>query len=75
MDRTEPQIDQSVQEVLKKWPRTASVFRELRTACIGCYLARFCTLEEVAATYHLQTQTLLKNLVEAIQIRNQRSEK
>jgi hybrid cluster-associated redox disulfide protein len=68
MDRTEPQFNQSVQEVLKEWPQSASVFTELKTACIGCYLARFCTLKEVAATYDLQAPALLKKLIETIQL-------
>lgn len=75
MDRTEPQLYQSVQEVLNEWPQSADVFTEFKTACIGCYLARFCTLKEVAATYDLQAQTFLRKLMEAIQIRNQRSDK
>jgi hybrid cluster-associated redox disulfide protein len=75
MEQTQPQLGDSVQEVLNKWPRAISVFQSFRTACIGCSFARFCTLEEVVSTYDLSSDSLLEKLKEAIQIPEQRSDK
>jgi hypothetical protein len=67
MDRPRPQLHQSVHQVLNDWPRTAGVFVTLKTACVGCYLARFCTLADVAATYHLSSDTLMEKFEQATQ--------
>jgi hybrid cluster-associated redox disulfide protein len=56
-----------VAEALKRWPQTARVFIEHRTACVGCYLAQFCTLADVAATYRLPPGELLASLEKAAQ--------
>lgn len=74
MDQLQPQLNQSVQEVLNQWPQTASIFQSFKTACVGCYLARFCTLKEVAGSYDLQFEPLLEKLNEVIQNPNQRSD-
>jgi hypothetical protein len=39
-----------------------SVFINHRTACVGCYLARFCTLRDVAKTYELSLEPFLDEL-------------
>jgi hybrid cluster-associated redox disulfide protein len=52
----------TVNELLAAHPQTAMVFLALRTSCVGCYLARFCTLEDVARTYELTVQDLLERL-------------
>ncbi len=68
MDRPKPQLHQSVDELLNTWPETASVFLGLKTTCVGCYLARFCTLADVAATYDLTTDYLIEKMELASQI-------
>ena len=65
MDRPKPQLHQSVHELLNDWPRTADVLVALKTACVGCYLARFCTLAGVAATYSLPTDILMEKVEQA----------
>ena len=67
MDRPIPQLHQSVYEVLNNWPDTVSVFNAFETACVGCYLARFCTLADVAATYNLPAETLMDKMERAAQ--------
>ncbi len=57
--------DTSVAEALSKSSRSAEVFTGRRTACVGCYLARFCTLRDVAAAYNLSLDTLLEELNQA----------
>lgn len=65
MDRSLPQLHQSVYEVLDNWPETARAFRSLKTACFGCYLARFCTLVDVAAAYLLPIETVMDEMQNA----------
>ena len=52
----------TVEDVLKKWPETFSVFRSRNTDCIGCLLQRFCTLQDVAETYEIALQDLIVDL-------------
>lgn len=70
MDRKPPQLHISVHETLNDWPETASVFLARQTACIGCYLARFCSLQDVADTYHIQPEELMEAMYKATQDSN-----
>lgn len=58
----------TVNELLSIYPQTAITFMTLRTSCVGCHLARFCTLEDVARAYELPLQDLLDKLQESVQI-------
>lgn len=60
MDRKPPDLHISVHDALTDWPETASLFRAFKTACIGCYLARFCSLQDVANAYHIQPEELME---------------
>ena len=51
-----------VEDVLKRWPQTLSVFRSRNTDCVGCMLQRFCTLEDVAETYELSLSEFINDL-------------
>ncbi len=55
----------TVLETLNTAHGTSRVFTSHRTACVGCYLARFCTLKEVAATYSLPLDAFLAELEQA----------
>lgn len=52
----------TVNELLATHPQTAAVFLALRTSCVGCHLARFCMLEDVARVYELPVHDLLDQL-------------
>jgi hybrid cluster-associated redox disulfide protein len=52
----------TVEEVLEMWPQTAPVFNRYKSACVGCALAPFCTVDDVAATYHFDLNTLMDEL-------------
>ncbi len=58
--------DQTVAEVVEKYPETARVWIALETECLGCWLMRFCTLEYVAESYDLDLETLIDELERAI---------
>ena len=51
-----------VEDVLKRWPQTLSVFGSRNTDCVGCMLQRFCTLEDVAETYELSLSEFINDL-------------
>ena len=63
-----PQLDpqNKVSKTLRDYPQTARVFVELRTGCVGCIAARFCSLQDVALTYNLDLEELLSELQTAI---------
>ena len=61
----------SVAGILQQWPQTSRVFLNQKTVCVGCYLSRFCTLAEVAASYELPLDILLEKLRVSIQIPNE----
>lgn len=61
-------------QVMKTYPETISVFLALKTDCVGCALERFCSLDEVAASYKLSTEFLLAQLSDAIQLSPERGE-
>ncbi len=44
----------TVAQTLEDNPRASKVFMSGRMACVGCCMARFCTLWDVAAVYELQ---------------------
>lgn len=57
----------TVSEVLSRWPQTIPVFLRHRMACIGCTMAPFETLADVAAIYGLQLPQFLGELQHTIQ--------
>ena len=61
------QISQSwtVSDVLQKYLGTSRVFIEKKTLCPGCYMARFCTLSEVARVYRIDTERLVHEIQQA----------
>lgn len=52
----------TVEETLARLPAAIGVFQVLKTGCVGCFLARFCTLKYVAQVYGLDVQELLAEL-------------
>lgn len=56
----------TVDEILKRWPQTASVFRDYALACLGCAIAPFCEVTAVADIYGLPKEKLMADLRRAI---------
>ena len=52
----------AVEDILKKWPQAYAIFNTRNTACVGCMLQRFCTLQDVAETYHIPLSELVVDL-------------
>lgn len=64
-------LEMTVEEVLGTWPETAVVFQDYATACIGCDLGAFCTLNEAANEYQIDPLVLLQDLQICIQGKDQ----
>lgn len=61
----------TVEDVLKNWPQTYSVFKSHNTDCIGCLLQRFCSIQEVAEAYQISLPDLIKDLEKCVKGINQ----
>lgn len=55
-------MDMTVEEVLERWPALARVFVRRRMACVGCAMARFERLSDVARIYGVPPATLVAAL-------------
>ncbi len=62
----QPEANLMVAEVMTLWPQTIPVFIQHRMACVGCAIAPFETIAEVAAIYHLDLNCFLDELQWAI---------
>jgi hybrid cluster-associated redox disulfide protein len=62
-----PTPNMKVADVLKIWPETVFVFLKYHMGCVGCAMASFETLSEVAAIYKLSLLDILNDLHLAIQ--------
>jgi hybrid cluster-associated redox disulfide protein len=52
----------TVEETIRDRASAVSAFIRLKMHCVGCQLARFCTLEEVSRWYSIPLATLLEQL-------------
>lgn len=57
-----PNSNMTVAEVLEKWPETFTVFQEFKTACVGCVMAPFDTIDDVARIYEMDLSVLIEAL-------------
>jgi hypothetical protein len=55
-------LNMSVADVLKSTPATTKFFISQHTDCVGCRLARFCTMEDVIKTYEFDEEKYLQEL-------------
>ena len=59
----------TVERLFVQWPQTIPVFLSHRFGCIGCLMAPFDTVHDVARNYQVDVAELLAELSEAIQKR------
>jgi len=57
----------TVEQLFDTWPQTMRVFVRLRFACIGCAIAPFDTLADVAKNYDMPQEKLLAELAAVIE--------
>jgi hybrid cluster-associated redox disulfide protein len=58
--------ERTVAELLARWPQLARVFVRHRMACVGCAIAPFESVAEVAAIYHLPVERFTDELQRVI---------
>jgi hybrid cluster-associated redox disulfide protein len=61
-----PTTNMTVAEILDRWPGTVSVFQELKTACVGCTMAQFDTVVDVARIYELDLSDIMAALNQSV---------
>lgn len=65
-DSSQISADMTVHQLLGRWPEAIPVFLRHRTACVGCSLAVFTTLKDVAETYNLDLPALIDEITQTI---------
>ncbi len=66
MEPTGPSLDVTAETALRHWPQLTASFVRHRLGCLGCPMARFCTLRDVAAAYGLPVAAWQDELAAAI---------
>jgi len=56
------QPELTVEDVLKTWPSAYTVFLNGKAECIGCFLQKFCTLQELAIAYEVPLESFMAEL-------------
>jgi hybrid cluster-associated redox disulfide protein len=69
MRQTQLTADLTVAQVMDRWPETIPIFFRYRMACVGCPIAPFETVAEVAAIYGLDLECFLNELRQTIRVR------
>ena len=64
--KTIPQAGWTVHRTLQNYPTAARIFIQMHTDCLGCPLARFCTLEEVEFDFRLPAGSLVEQIQEVV---------
>jgi hybrid cluster-associated redox disulfide protein len=67
MKQPQLEVTLTVAEVLARWPQTIPVFIHHQMACVGCAMARFETLAEVAKIYNLDLSRFINELEQAVE--------
>ncbi|MCP5097804.1 MAG: DUF1858 domain-containing protein [Chloroflexi bacterium] len=66
MDEKMLLAEMTVEDLLKRWPKTAVVFNEHQMACVGCVVAEFYTVAEAANIYDLTEEAFIAKLSDVI---------
>ena len=68
-DRDSISLQISISEILDRWPEIIPIFLNHKMACVGCSLADFMTLEDALDIYHLNMESFIEEIENAIQTR------
>ncbi|KPV54227.1 hypothetical protein SE17_05050 [Kouleothrix aurantiaca] len=66
MDTRSIARDWTIERIFSEYPAAIPVLLAHRLACVGCSMARFCTLEDAMTIYRLPHEQLLEDLQQAI---------
>ena len=64
----------TISEILDRWPEIIPIFLNHRMACVGCSLADFMTLEDALDIYHLNMESFIEEIENAIETRKSETE-
>lgn len=56
----------NVADVIDQWPQTIPVFVKYRLGCVGCFMAPFDTLADVASSYKLAPARFFREIHQAV---------
>jgi len=68
-----PQPHHTVSEVMRRWPQTITLFLQYGTACPGCPVGAFHTIEEAALEYRIPLRAFLSDLRDSARESDNRS--
>jgi len=60
-------LHMTISEILDRWPEIIPIFLRHKMACVGCSLADFMTLEDALDIYHLNKESFIEEIKNAIQ--------
>ena len=66
MDMQEQIANETVENLLNRWPETAEVFHRHGMACVGCAVAPFYSVADAINTYHISHAEFLNELLKKI---------
>lgn len=66
MDMLEQIANETVDNLLNRWPETADVFHQYGMACVGCAVAPFYSVGDAAEIYSLPRDEFLNDIKKAI---------
>jgi len=66
MDMLEQIANETVENLLNRWPKTADVFRRYGMACVGCAVAPFYSVGDAIEIYNLSRDEFLNEIKMAI---------
>ena len=59
------EVDDLVDDIMRRWPETIRVFLDFRMSCVGCPIATFHTVEDSCREHGVDVQTFLAALHDA----------
>ena len=57
--------DLPLEDLMREWPQTISVFMRHRMLCVGCLVSPFHTVTDACAEYQLDEEVFLAELMRA----------
>ena len=61
-----PTSEKTVDDVMRRWPSTISLFLEFRMRCVGCPIATFHSIDEACEEHDVDTDAFLPRIVESV---------
>ena len=65
MKKSEPTVDMSIDDVVRRWPSTIRVFLDFRMRCVDCPIAAFHSIDEACAEHDPDAGVFLPGILEA----------